>query len=115
ERINQRVMNEYLQKLHLHADYASNGQQALKMYMENRYDLIFMDIQMPIMDGVKATREIRASNKDHYPYIVAITADALKGDKESYTTAGMDDYLFKPVLLEGIQSAISKFIKATRR
>lgn len=114
ESINQRVMSEYLHKLHLKADFVSNGQQALKWYEEQKYDLIFMDIQMPEMDGVQATKAIRALENNHHPYIVAITADALRGDKKSYTQAGMDDYLFKPIPFDGIQKIIHKYIKSIK-
>jgi len=110
ESINQRVLREYLSKLHLKADFVSNGEKAVELYKRNKYDLLFMDIQMPVMNGVEATREIRNIKNKHLPYIVAITADALKGGKQKYLNAGMNDYLLKPVNLEGITKVIQKYI-----
>jgi CheY-like chemotaxis protein len=112
--INQRVMREYMTKLHLKADFVSNGKKALELYKENKYDLILMDIQMPIMNGVEAAKLIRENKNNHHPYIVAITADALKGGKETYLSAGMNDFLFKPVSLEGIEKVIQKYISSIR-
>jgi CheY-like chemotaxis protein len=82
--------------------------------MENKYDLILMDIQMPIMNGVEAAKLIRENKNNHHPYIVAITADALKGGKQTYLSAGMNDFLFKPVSLEGIEKVIQKYISSIR-
>lgn len=110
EPINQRVLREYLSKLHLKADFVNNGAKAIEQYKNNRYDLLFMDIQMPIMDGVEATKEIRKIKNNHHPYIVAITADALKGGKQKYLNVGMNDYLLKPINLEGITQVIQKYI-----
>ena len=112
--INRRVMHEYFNKLHLKVDIASNGKLAVEWYEQHKYDLIFMDINMPEMDGVEATQKIRALKNDHHPYIIAITADALKGDKKTYLNAGMDDFIFKPVNIEGLQKKISGFIQSLR-
>lgn len=114
ESINLRVMREYLSKLHLKADFATNGKQAFEWYTQKKYDLILMDIQMPEMDGLQAVKAIRGLKNNHHPYIIAITADALKGDKESYQKAGMDDFLFKPVTLDSIQITIGKYIQAIK-
>lgn len=111
ENINQRVLREYLGKLHLKADFVSNGLKAVEMYKSKKYDLIFMDIQMPLMDGVESVKKIRNIRNGHHPYIIAITADALKGGRQKYLEAGMNDYLLKPVNLEGITKIIQKFIE----
>lgn len=114
EPINRRVMSEYFTKLHLKIDIASSGEQAIELYEQHFYDLIFMDINMPGIDGVQTTQKIREINEDSHPYIIAITADALKGDKKAYKEAGMDDYLFKPVNIDSIQKKISKYIQLIR-
>lgn len=112
--INQRVMHEYFNKLHLKVDIAPNGKLATEWYEQHKYDLIFMDINMPEMDGVEATQKIRSIKNDHHPYIIAITADALKGDKKTYSDVGMDDFLFKPVNIEKLQKKISDYIQSLR-
>jgi len=115
EIINQRIMSEYLGKLQLKADLAANGEQAVIWYNENKYDLIFMDIQMPVMDGIQATQAIRANKNNHVPYIVAVTADALRGDRKSYNKVGVNDYLLKPVALNDIKKVLSKYISSLRQ
>jgi len=114
EEINRKVMKEYLNQLNLKADIASNGEQAVAWYEQHKYDLIFMDIQMPKMNGVEATELIRSIDNQHEPYIIAITADALKGDSKTYKEAGMDDYLFKPIKADTIQEKITKFTQTIR-
>ena len=83
-------------------DIASNGKEALDKFGTSKYDIILMDIQMPIMNGIVSTkkiREIEASTTSHTP-IIAITANALLGDKEECIEAGMDDYISKPFQIE---------------
>ena len=92
-------------------DIATNGQEAIDAYKATEYDLIFMDCQMPVMDGYNATRKIREieqQNNAHVP-IVALTAFAMKGDKEKCIEAGMDDYLSKPVAVEEIDKVLVKY------
>ena len=91
---------------------AADGQQAIKLLAEQDFDLILMDIQMPIMDGVEATKLIRASGASHADIpIIAMTAYAMTGDKETFLAAGMDDYISKPVdkaaLVEVIERVLS--------
>ncbi|OYT16126.1 MAG: hypothetical protein B7C24_09365 [Bacteroidetes bacterium 4572_77] len=114
EPINQRIMREYLNRINLKADLSSNGQQAVKWYKEKEYDLILMDIQMPIMDGAEATKIIRNLKGKHQPYIVAITADSSKGNIEFYKNLGMDDLFYKPISLIGIQKIIAKYLKTIK-
>lgn len=81
-------------------DFASNGKEAFEMYQNKKYDLILMDMQMPVMDGLEATRQIRAfekeANADNRVYIVALTANILAETKSDCLTAGMDDFMEKP-------------------
>lgn len=99
-KVNQKVTLGILKKLSLSADVAENGKEAVAKVKEGDYDLIFMDCQMPIMNGYDATDLIRQyekeTNRSHVP-IVAMTANAMPGDKEKCFVAGMDDYLSKPI------------------
>jgi len=110
ERINQKVLNKYFDKLHLKADIASNGKEAIELYEIYHYDLILMDINMPGIDGVETTKVIKELCEEHTPYVIAITADGLKGDINTYKAAGMDDYLFKPVNVMELQRKIADYI-----
>ena len=97
---------------------ASNGQEALDLLEENQFDIILMDVQMPIMSGDEATRRIRDSGKDYSEIpIVAVTAHAMKGDKEKFLAAGMDAYIAKPIekelLFETIQSLVDDQLSNT--
>ena len=96
--INRKVMELALMPHVQSLDFAVNGEEAVKRFNENHYDLILMDIQMPVLDGLEATRRIRAAEKirgGHVP-IIALTAYALLGDRERCLQAGMDSYLSKP-------------------
>ena len=99
EKINAMVISAMLEKLGHQVHLATDGLQALKMIGDGSFDCIFMDIQMPEMDGVETTRAIRAmtENVEKKLPIVALTAHAMKGDRERFMAAGMDDYLTKPV------------------
>jgi CheY-like chemotaxis protein len=96
--INQKIVVLSIQKLVKNIDIANNGKEALDKFGSTKYDLILMDIQMPVMDGILATKKIReleAGTDQHTP-IIAITANALAGDKENCLAAGMNDYISKP-------------------
>ena len=96
--VNQRVTLKMLERLGLTADVAFNGLEALEALERQHYDVVLMDVQMPEMDGLEATRRIRARHPDDQgPYIIALTANAMKGDEERCRAAGMDDYLSKPL------------------
>ncbi|WP_319541534.1 ATP-binding protein [uncultured Pseudodesulfovibrio sp.] len=89
----------------------TNGVQALEALKEDRFDLVLMDVQMPIMDGISATRAIRAPHSgviDPSVPILALTAHALKGDRERFLKAGMDDYIAKPITMHSFYSAIAR-------
>jgi len=100
--INQKIVLLSLNKLVNRVDVASNGKQALEMFGLKQYDLILMDIMMPIMDGIVATQKIREieSTGDRHVPIVAVTANALAGDRENCLAAGVDDYIAKPFTTE---------------
>ncbi|MEL6253793.1 MAG: response regulator [Bacteroidota bacterium] len=99
--INQKVASRMLQKIGYQADIAGNGQEALDALRIISYDLVFMDMQMPVMDGLEATRQIR-EKLDKQPIIIAMTANASEEDKRKCLEAGMQDYLSKPIQLPHI-------------
>lgn len=112
--VNQRVMQRMLDKLgYDHVDMADNGLIALDKTAKNRYDLIFMDVQMPEMDGITATLKLREreSQKGEHTTIIALTASALKGDREKCLNAGMDHYLVKPVKLEDLSGMLETLME----
>ncbi|MEI8346495.1 MAG: PAS domain-containing protein [Pseudomonadota bacterium] len=112
---NQVVILSLLNKLGLKADVVSNGQEALKALEINAYDMILMDIQMPVMDGLDATRQIRKMadlDKQKIP-IIAVTASAMLEDREIFLQAGMDNYVTKPIDLTELASALGKWSKLT--
>jgi len=112
---NQRVQVRMLERLGHRADLAGNGREALCALGQAAYDLVFMDCQMPEMDGFEATAEIRRREKDtRRTTIIAMTANALEGDRDRCLAAGMDDYLTKPVKLDDLDSAIRKWDATSR-
>jgi CheY-like chemotaxis protein len=111
QKVNQMLMKTVLQQMGCAVEIASNGIEAVRMAAEKEYDLIFMDGHMPEMDGLEATKQIRefeARLHRHTP-IVALTADAMKGDRDLCIAAGMDDYLHKPVKAAQIKEMIEKY------
>ncbi|MCA1662846.1 MAG: response regulator, partial [Myxococcales bacterium] len=108
---NRTIATEYLKDTPYRIDFAENGAVACERFMAGQYDLVLMDRQMPVMDGLTATRTIRKWEEDHQRAptpIVALTASALKGDQELFVAAGCTAYLTKPikqaVLLEAIRT-----------
>lgn len=106
--VNKQVMQFMLEKLGLKADYAENGLVVLELHNKNEYDLIFMDMQMPEMDGVIATKEIRAGNRNQ-PLIIGISANAFTEDRILCEKAGMNDFLPKPFDLAQLKGIILKW------
>ncbi|MEL7534288.1 MAG: response regulator, partial [Bacteroidota bacterium] len=99
--VNQKVAGRILSKIGYRIDIVANGLEAVEAVQRQTYDLILMDIQMPQMDGMQATQKIHEIiPADKLPYIVALTANALKGDKEQYLAIGMDAYLSKPIQID---------------
>jgi len=106
--VNQMVMSRMLNKLGYHADLATNGVEVLRSLENQSYDLILMDVQMPEIDGFEATRAIRKRwLSGDQPKIIAITAYALKGDREKCLDAGMDGYMSKPVKLDDLSEILA--------
>ena len=104
--VNQKVARRMLQKLGYEPEIVANGQEAVEILERRHFDLIFMDMRMPVMDGLEATRQIRINYHDKGPIICAMTANAMVGDREVCLDAGMNDYITKPVKLESIREAI---------
>lgn len=108
--VNQMVTRTMLKKLGYIADVAANGLEVLQALERQHYDLILMDVQMPEMDGLEATREIRRRMPGiEQPVIVAMTALALEGDQEMCLDSGMDDYVSKPVRMDMLKAALDKW------
>jgi signal transduction histidine kinase/DNA-binding response OmpR family regulator len=105
---NQKLGLKTLARLGYEPDIAGDGRQAVEACLARRYDLVLMDIEMPEMDGVAATAEITARLGAERPVIVALTANAIAGDRERYLAAGMDGYLSKPLRLEELVDAIER-------
>ena len=106
---NQKLASMQLDVMGYRCDIAANGYEALLALKRQSYDLVFMDVQMPEMDGLEATRRIRKDfSPDRQPWIIAMTANAMRGDREICLGAGMDDYLSKPILGEDIIAALRR-------
>jgi PAS domain S-box-containing protein len=107
--VNQKVVNIMLQSLGHRVSIVNNGQEALNIFQPGTFDLILMDIQMPMMDGVTATQKLKEKYHD-LPPIVGLSANAFEGDREKYMAMGMDEYLTKPVKKEDFEGLIKKLI-----
>ncbi len=115
--INQKVALRLLQQMGYRADIASNGLEVLQALEQQPYDIIFMDVQMPELDGLETSRRIRQRQQEPAPHphfrqglaIIAMTANAMQGDREKCLQAGMDDYIPKPVRPETLQAALERF------
>ncbi|SFC16476.1 hypothetical protein SAMN05421780_103132 [Flexibacter flexilis DSM 6793] len=108
--VNQKVASLWLEAEGCIVRIANNGQEALDIFEENLFDIILMDIQMPIMDGITAT-QILKKRYQNLPPIIAVSANALDGDKERYIAQGLDDYLAKPVQSHNFLGLIDKWFK----
>ena len=112
--INQKLILNVLNRLGVEVSIANNGREAFESRMKNAYDMIFMDIEMPVMGGMEATGQIlnyeRKNHEKHIP-IVALTANALSGDREKYMGAGMDAYLSKPIHLEELNALLQEYFE----
>jgi len=108
--INQKILLRMLKQVGCNADIASNGVEVVEAVAAIPYDIVFMDVHMPEMDGLEATRKIvNAKQPNERPKIIALTASALSGDKEKCIDAGMDDYITKPVRLEEVISSLKRW------
>ncbi len=110
--INQDVAMALLEPFEIQIDVASNGQEALDKVLKDRYDLVFMDHFMPVMDGVEAAKRIRAMEGEYYQNlpIIALTADAVQGVKEEFLAAGMNDFVSKPISMKEIAKVMRNWI-----
>jgi PAS domain S-box-containing protein len=113
--INQMVALGLLQKLGYTAEIATNGLEVIAAMEHTNYDIILMDCQMPELDGYETTQRIRASEKNNSTRIIAMTANALRGESERCLAVGMDDYLSKPVRLETLHAMITRWLPETSR
>jgi CheY-like chemotaxis protein len=106
--VNQKVALKVLERMGYRADVASNGREAVQALERQKYDVVLMDVQMPEMDGVEATTKIREQFGEDRPWIIALTANALQGDRERYLGVGMDDYISKPIRVEDLAKALTQ-------
>jgi PAS domain S-box-containing protein len=107
---NQEIATEFLQQAGLQVSLAENGQEALEALKNHEFDAVLMDVQMPVMDGFEATRQIRLQSKFQQLPIIAMTANAMKGDKNRCLQAGMNDYISKPVSQDLLYQALLRWI-----
>jgi signal transduction histidine kinase/CheY-like chemotaxis protein len=110
--VNQKVAEIFFKRMNCDCHIVQNGQEALDILSANDYSLVFMDIQMPVMDGIVATKKIRDSKstvRDHHIPIIAMTANAMEGDRDKYLNAGMNDYLTKPLDIEEVKKVLVKY------
>ncbi|MBV8553032.1 MAG: response regulator [Acidobacteriaceae bacterium] len=111
--VNQRLALRFLEKMGCVADVAADGAKAVQLFRDNRYELVLMDCQMPVVDGYDATAAIReietAEDRPHTP-VIAFTAHAMAGDRERCLKAGMDDYLAKPLRLTEFAATLAKWL-----
>lgn len=109
--INQLVLMRMVEKLGFRPDAVSNGSEVLEAVQKKKYDILFIDIQMPVMNGLEATQRLRQMLRwDELPYIVAVTANALVGDRERFMSAGMHEYISKPLHNAAVLAVIQRFL-----
>ncbi len=106
---NQMLIEILLKELNLECDIVENGIEAIKQIQKEAYALVLMDENMPVMNGIEATMKIRELNLEYVP-IIAVTANALKGDKEKFLEAGMDDYISKPIVHDEFVQILNKYL-----
>lgn len=106
--VNRRLAAIFLKQLGLLIDEVENGEEAVEACRSTGYDLVLMDVHMPVMDGIEATRQIRAlsNNCNARVPIVALTADAMHEERERFLRSGMDDHIAKPITLQALRSLI---------
>ena len=110
--INQRLVTDILREAGYQITLVDNGEAARDATLTGQYDLVLMDVQMPVMDGLQATREIRNRETDRHNTIIGLTAHALSGDREKCLEAGMDEYLSKPITAEELLNTLQAFLHA---
>lgn len=105
---NLEIISDMLELFGIHCAKAINGQEAVKRVSENTYDLVFMDIRMPILDGYEASKAIRALSLEKQPLIIALTASSALREQEKFQEYGINDYLIKPVEISEIEKVLLK-------
>jgi len=114
-RVNQKVAMAFLEKMGYRIEVVSNGIEVLQALDRQFFDLVFLDVHMPEMDGFEAARQIRARwTGDQRPRIVAMTGNTLQGDREACLEAGMDDYMAKPIRVKELERVLSQWGAAKR-
>jgi CheY-like chemotaxis protein len=108
--INQKLASLLFKKFDVPLKVVSDGAQAVREATENTYDLILMDVQMPVMDGIEAAGKIRSELGESAPAIVALTANGLPGDEERFLSSGMDMYLSKPIDFAKLKEVLAKYV-----
>jgi CheY-like chemotaxis protein len=107
--VNQKLALKLLSQMGYRADVAGNGIEAIEAIDRQKYDVVLMDVQMPEMDGLEASRQICSRwSREERPRIIGVTANAMQGDRERCLEAGMDDYVSKPIRVEELISALDK-------
>lgn len=108
DKLNQKFAEKILSKLGYEPQIANNGQEVLELVSQRNYDVLLMDVQMPVMNGLEATKMIRLCLAEQ-PFIIAMTANSLQGDREECMMAGMDDYISKPINLKELVTVLEKY------
>jgi len=108
--INQKLILRILKSIGYGGEVVNSGKEVVEKVRSSRYDVVFMDVQMPEMDGFEATKKIHETvPKEQWPIIIAMTAHALQGDRERCLEAGMDDYMSKPILIEDVRKCLERW------
>ncbi|MDM8560273.1 response regulator [Candidatus Parabeggiatoa sp. HSG14] len=110
DKINQMVVQMMLESLGCQIEFATNGQESLEMMTNKRYDLVLMDVHMPVLDGYKATKQIRQHEKNTHLPIIAMTADIVAGDFEACLESGMNDVIAKPITKDSLELMLKKWL-----
>lgn len=114
-KVNQRLAILLFRQIGFVCDVASDGKEAFELYQQKEYDLIFMDVQMPVMDGLESTKLIRAYESDtetlHRAKIIALTGSELMENKETCLEVGMDDFIEKPIHAEKLNKFVSQLVQ----
>lgn len=108
--VNQKLASLLFKSIQYQVQMVSNGRDAVDAAINGSYDLVFMDIQMPLMDGVEASQKIKERMGDKAPVIIALTANAMQGDKEKFLEAGMDHYIAKPISKQDLSKYIEMYV-----
>lgn len=115
-RVNSKVALLMLQRLGIKADHVVNGQEEVQAYRKNKYDLILMDLQMPILDGLEATKKIRDLTKEREnPWIIALTAGAMQQNRDQAFAAGFNDFVTKPIHFNLLKDTVLSRLESSNR